>query len=53
MLHVLYLVYSGTGNGMAKSLLNSVGEPCKASYATLAIIRGSDLPIFPYSVLVN
>lgn len=47
MLHVLYLVYLGTGNGMAKSLLNSVGEPCKASYATLAIIRGSEYLFFP------
>ncbi|KAJ0017834.1 hypothetical protein Pint_10726 [Pistacia integerrima] len=31
---------AGTGNGMVKSLLDSVGEPCKASNATLAIIRG-------------
>lgn len=30
----------GTGNGMAKSLLDSVGEPCKVSNAVLAIIRG-------------
>lgn len=30
----------GTGNGMAKSLLDSHGEPCEASNATLFIIRG-------------
>ncbi|KAK3431665.1 hypothetical protein EUGRSUZ_E03468 [Eucalyptus grandis] len=34
------IVPAGTGNGMVKSLLDSVGEPCTASYATLAIIRG-------------
>ncbi|KAI3408338.1 DAGKc domain-containing protein [Psidium guajava] len=34
------MVPAGTGNGMVKSLLDSVGEPCTASYATLAIIRG-------------
>lgn len=31
---------AGTGNGMAKSLLDSVGAPCKASNAIFAIIRG-------------
>ncbi|WCJ26945.1 sphingosine kinase 1 [Euphorbia peplus] len=36
----LGLVPAGTGNGMAKSLLDSVGEPCKASNAVLTIIRG-------------
>ncbi|KAG9149691.1 hypothetical protein Leryth_012414 [Lithospermum erythrorhizon] len=36
----LGLVPAGTGNGMVKSLLDSVGEPCSASYATLAIIQG-------------
>ncbi|KAL5772539.1 hypothetical protein ACOSQ2_012463 [Xanthoceras sorbifolium] len=36
----LGVVPAGTGNGMAKSLLDSVGEPCKASNAVLAIIRG-------------
>ncbi|OWM91304.1 hypothetical protein CDL15_Pgr000248 [Punica granatum] len=36
----LGVIPAGTGNGMAKSLLDSVGLPCKASYATLAIIRG-------------
>ncbi|KAH9748455.1 Sphingosine kinase 2 [Citrus sinensis] len=29
-----------TGNGMIKSLLDLVGEPCKASNAILAVIRG-------------
>ncbi|KAF3451560.1 hypothetical protein FNV43_RR07655 [Rhamnella rubrinervis] len=36
----LGVVPAGTGNGMAKSLLDSVGEPCTASNAVLAIIRG-------------
>ncbi|KAK2644190.1 hypothetical protein Ddye_019385 [Dipteronia dyeriana] len=36
----LGVVPAGTGNGMAKSLLDNVGEPCKASNAVLAIIRG-------------
>ena len=31
---------AGTGNGMAKSLLDTVGQPCTALYAVLAIIRG-------------
>lgn len=31
---------AGTSNGMAKSLLDSVGESCTAFNATLAIIRG-------------
>jgi len=35
----------GTGNGMAKSLLDSVGDPCSAFNAALAIIRGG-----PYSI---
>ncbi|CAI9087604.1 OLC1v1021712C2 [Oldenlandia corymbosa var. corymbosa] len=34
------LVPAGTGNGMAKSLLDSVGEPCAPANAVLAIIRG-------------
>ncbi|XP_075523171.1 sphingosine kinase 2-like isoform X3 [Primulina tabacum] len=34
------VVPAGTGNGMAKSLLDSNGEPCAASNATLAVIRG-------------
>ncbi|PQQ07253.1 sphingosine kinase 1-like isoform X1 [Prunus yedoensis var. nudiflora] len=37
----LGVVPAGTGNGMAKSLLDSVGEPCTASNAILAIIRGN------------
>ncbi|KAK3188101.1 hypothetical protein Dsin_027662 [Dipteronia sinensis] len=36
----LGVVPAGTGNGMAKSLLDYVGEPCKASNAVLAVIRG-------------
>ncbi|XP_019162412.1 PREDICTED: sphingosine kinase 1 isoform X2 [Ipomoea nil] len=36
----LGVIPAGTGNGMVKSLLDSVGEPCSASNATLAIIRG-------------
>lgn len=36
----LGVVPAGTGNGMAKSLLDSVGHPCTAFYAILAIIRG-------------
>ncbi|XP_009376260.2 sphingosine kinase 1 isoform X1 [Pyrus x bretschneideri] len=36
----LGVVPAGTGNGMAKSLLDSVGEPCTPSNAVLAIIRG-------------
>lgn len=36
-------MFSGTGNGMAKSLLDSVGEPCAAPNAVLAIIRGCTL----------
>lgn len=31
---------AGTGNGMAKSLLDTVGQPCTALCAVLAIIRG-------------
>ncbi|KAM6585040.1 hypothetical protein CsatB_012042 [Cannabis sativa] len=34
------VVPAGTGNGMAKSLLDSVGYPCAVSNAVLAIIRG-------------
>lgn len=30
----------GTGNGMVKSLLHSIGDPCTARNATLAIVRG-------------
>lgn len=34
------VIPAGTGNGMAKSLLDSVGDPFSAFNATLAIIRG-------------
>ncbi|KAL1809050.1 hypothetical protein DCAR_0728578 [Daucus carota subsp. sativus] len=36
----LGVVPAGTGNGMAKSLLDLVGYPCTALYAVLAVIRG-------------
>lgn len=38
-------MHAGTGNGMVKSLLDSVGEPCKAPNATVAIIRGNILSL--------
>ncbi|XP_076943721.1 sphingosine kinase 1-like [Bidens hawaiensis] len=31
---------AGTGNGMIKSLLESVGQPCTPAHAMLAVIRG-------------
>ncbi|KAJ8761584.1 hypothetical protein K2173_004360 [Erythroxylum novogranatense] len=34
------MIPGGTGNGMVKSTLASVGEPCTAANAVLAIIRG-------------
>ncbi|XP_024519675.1 sphingosine kinase 2 [Selaginella moellendorffii] len=34
------VVPAGSGNGMAKSLLDAAGEPCNARNATFAIIRG-------------
>ncbi|RVW46293.1 Sphingosine kinase 1 [Vitis vinifera] len=34
------VIPAGTGNGMAKSLLDSVGDPCSPTNAVLAIIRG-------------
>uniref|UniRef100_A0A803LPM9 DAGKc domain-containing protein n=1 Tax=Chenopodium quinoa TaxID=63459 RepID=A0A803LPM9_CHEQI len=34
------VIPAGTGNGVAKSLLDSVGDPCSAVDATVAIIRG-------------
>ncbi|XP_021726347.1 sphingosine kinase 1-like isoform X1 [Chenopodium quinoa] len=34
------VIPAGTGNGVAKSLLDSVGDPCSAVGATVAIIRG-------------
>ncbi|XP_058073178.1 sphingosine kinase 1-like [Magnolia sinica] len=36
----LGVVPAGTGNGMVKSLLDSVDDPCTVSNATFAIIRG-------------
>ncbi|KAF5180165.1 Sphingosine kinase, partial [Thalictrum thalictroides] len=36
----LGIVLAGTGNGMVKSLLDSVGDSCSVSNAVLAIIRG-------------
>ncbi|CAK9141793.1 unnamed protein product [Ilex paraguariensis] len=36
----LGVVPAGTGNGMIKSLLDSVGDPCTASNAILSVIRG-------------
>ncbi|KAL9321269.1 hypothetical protein ACSQ67_013108 [Phaseolus vulgaris] len=35
----------GTGNGMAKSLLDSVGDPCEIANAVHAIIRGNKRPL--------
>ena len=37
----LSLVKTGTGNGMAKSVLDHVGEPCDATSATFLVIRGN------------
>lgn len=34
------MIPAGTGNGMVKSLLDAVGQPCAASNAIFAIIRG-------------
>ncbi|XP_048490327.1 sphingosine kinase 1 isoform X2 [Beta vulgaris subsp. vulgaris] len=34
------VIPAGTGNGVAKSLLDSAGDPCSAFNATVAIIRG-------------
>ncbi|XP_060191521.1 sphingosine kinase 1-like isoform X1 [Lycium barbarum] len=36
----LGIIPAGTSNGMAKSLLDSIGESCTAFNATLAVIRG-------------
>ncbi|KAI3795796.1 hypothetical protein L1987_38455 [Smallanthus sonchifolius] len=36
----LGVIPAGTGNGMIKSLLDSVGEPCTPTHAVLAAIRG-------------
>jgi sphingosine kinase len=45
----LGVVPAGTGNGMAKSLLDAVGSPCKVSNAVLAIIRGRIFFLIPCS----
>lgn len=42
-LPIISSVNEGTGNGMAKSLLDSVGDPCTITNAVLAIIRGFEL----------
>ncbi|GLT49450.1 hypothetical protein SLA2020_230030 [Shorea laevis] len=36
----LGMIPAGTGNGMAKSLLDAVGQPCAASNAIFSVIRG-------------
>ncbi|KAL4585527.1 hypothetical protein LXL04_010149 [Taraxacum kok-saghyz] len=36
----LGVIPAGTGNGMIKSLLDSVGQPCTPLHATLAAVRG-------------
>ncbi|CAJ1961544.1 unnamed protein product [Sphenostylis stenocarpa] len=41
----LGVVPAGTGNGMAKSLLDSVGDPCAIANAVHAIIRGKKQPL--------
>ncbi|XVF40585.1 hypothetical protein PTKIN_Ptkin01aG0125700 [Pterospermum kingtungense] len=45
------MVPAGTGNGMVKSLLDSVGEPCTASNAILAVIRGHKRPLDVATIL--
>ncbi|GAB2298723.1 hypothetical protein Dimus_032797 [Dionaea muscipula] len=39
------VVPGGTGNGMAKSLLDSAGQQCSAFNAVIAIIRGHKQPL--------
>lgn len=41
----------GTSNGMAKSLLDHVGEPCDAASATFLVIRGNSF--WPCSIESN
>ncbi|KAL7603810.1 hypothetical protein Lser_V15G16554 [Lactuca serriola] len=36
----LGVIPAGTGNGMIKSLLDSVNQPCTPAHATLAVVRG-------------
>lgn len=38
---VKILLDTGTGNGLAKSVLDHVGEPCDAASATFLVIRGN------------
>ncbi|OVA13886.1 Diacylglycerol kinase [Macleaya cordata] len=47
----LGIVSAGTGNGMIKSLLDSVDDPCSVSNAMLAIIRGHKRPLDVATVL--
>ncbi|KAG0570231.1 hypothetical protein KC19_6G146200 [Ceratodon purpureus] len=39
------IIPAGTGNGMAKSVLEHVGEPCDAASATFLVIRGQTQPL--------
>ncbi|KAG0587837.1 hypothetical protein KC19_2G195200 [Ceratodon purpureus] len=39
------IIPAGTSNGMAKSLLDHVGEPCDAASATFLVIRGQKQPL--------
>ncbi|KAF7803540.1 sphingosine kinase 1-like isoform X1 [Senna tora] len=41
----LGVIPAGTGNGMAKSLLDSVGNPCTPAHAVLSIIQGHKRPL--------
>ncbi|KAE9591773.1 hypothetical protein Lal_00038997 [Lupinus albus] len=41
----LGVVPAGTGNGIAKSLLDAVGDPCAVANAVLAIILGHKRPL--------
>ncbi|GAB2211261.1 hypothetical protein Droror1_Dr00016554 [Drosera rotundifolia] len=45
------IVPAGTGNGMAKSLLDAVGQPCSAFNAVLAIIHGHKQPLDVATIL--
>jgi len=39
------IIPAGTGNGMAMSVLDHVGEPCDAASATFLVIRGQTQPL--------
>uniref|UniRef100_A0A7I4FBM7 sphingosine kinase n=1 Tax=Physcomitrium patens TaxID=3218 RepID=A0A7I4FBM7_PHYPA len=39
------IIPAGTGNGLAKSVLDHVGEPCDAASATFLVIRGQTQPL--------